>query len=313
MASGKKITDKTKKILVYTLVPVIVVLLAALVVLTRPASVMALTTDSENPGVISTPQPLSTPQISASNTSSNTAISVPAVTPTPANLSTKPQILGRLCLVLDDTGYSLENVQSFLDINIPLTFAILPDLKYTNQSASLISSYKEDYIIHQPMEAAAGDDPGEGAIYNRMTKDEIIAVLEKNYAQQPKAAGMNNHMGSAVTANLDTMNVIFGWLKAKGLFFLDSYTTADSKAALAAANFGMEIQRRDVFLDNDKDYQSIKVMVEKSMELALKQKKALAIGHVGSVQLAKVLADMKTTFERKGIELVSLDTYRKLP
>ena len=68
-------------------------------------------------------------------------------------------------------------------------------------------------------------------------------------------------------------------LQAKGLFFLDSVTSAKSVASEAARSAGVPLYRRAVFLDNVRNVRTILGQLKLAERLALKRGRAIAIGH----------------------------------
>ena len=83
-----------------------------------------------------------------------------------------------------------------------------------------------------------------------MTPDELINQLEKNLNTMPGVKGVNNHMGSKLTAESAQMYQIFSVLKNRGLFFIDSRTTSDSLCKPSARLFQVPFAQRDVFIDH---------------------------------------------------------------
>ena len=77
-----------------------------------------------------------------------------------------PRTRPRLALIIDDIGASLSHAKSFLELEVPMTFAILPKLPMTEESASLIHKQGHEIMLHQPMEPRdRGLSPGPGALY----------------------------------------------------------------------------------------------------------------------------------------------------
>ena len=56
-------------------------------------------------------------------------------------------------------------------------------------------------LLHLPMEAKTGRNPGPGAILTGAEEEEIATRVGENLASVPGAIGVNNHMGSKATAN----------------------------------------------------------------------------------------------------------------
>lgn len=209
-----------------------------------------------------------------------------------------------LIFVIDDVGNSIEQLKPFLEIPYPVTFAIMPDRKYTTQCASMIKAAGKEYILHQPMEAVGGADPGKSAIFTRMNETEISRILEHNFNQLPSALGMNNHMGSAVTSDKRSMNAVMKYLFENSLFFLDSYTISNSLGKEAAKMQDVRYQKRNsMFLDNENDHESIQNAIEEGKKTARKNGHAVMIGHVMSSELAKVMLELYPDFIEDGFSL----------
>jgi len=213
---------------------------------------------------------------------------------------------GRIALVIDDCGYNTHQLVPFLDFPGPITFAILPGLPYTEKATEMVVKAGRDVILHQPMEAVGEENPGPGAIYLSMSDLEITTTISHNLDEIPQARGMNNHMGSLITADERVMFAVMGVLKERGLFFLDSLTTPDSKAEEIAKKVGTLYVNRSVFLDNLKDRQSIVDSVQRGLSTATKQGHAVMIGHVWTDTLADILIEMYPEIIGDGYEFVSL-------
>ncbi len=90
-----------------------------------------------------------------------------------------------------------------------------------------------------------------------MNDEELKFQLEKDIASVPYISGVNNHMGSKFMMDEKKLTLIFNKLKANKLFFIDSRTSADSKAFVTAENVGLPVAARKIFLDNSRDYNEI--------------------------------------------------------
>ncbi len=213
---------------------------------------------------------------------------------------------GRIAVVIDDCGYNTHELEPFLSFPGPITFAVLPGLPYTEKAAAMIRKAGKGLILHQPMEALGGENPGPQAVYASMSDLEITATISHNFEELPQARGMNNHMGSKVTSDERAMLSVMNFLKRRGYFFLDSLTTADSEARKAAELTGTPYVDRSVFLDNVKDRQAIVDSVQKGLTAASKQGHAVMIGHVWTDTLADILIEMYPEVLGEEYEFVSL-------
>lgn len=211
---------------------------------------------------------------------------------------------GRLALIIDDLGYAWSGFEQMLTIPRPMTFAVLPHLPKSKTQARRVLRAGYDLLLHQPMEPLADVDPGKGAIYLQMIAEEIVEIMEKNLATLPdEINGVNNHMGSKVTADPEIMGVVLQYLKERELFFIDSSTTADSVVEEVAQEIGQPYQINNVFLDNIDEVAEIKLQIFRVGQLALEKGQAIAIGHVRTNTAISIL-EMIDHLEELGIQLV---------
>ena len=122
-------------------------------------------------------------------------------------------------------------------------------------------------------------DPGPGAVYVKDSPSKIVNILKQNISETPFVSGINNHMGSRFTASVKEMQEALSIIKDKGLFFVDSLTTNQSKAYGTARKMNVSAVRRNIFLDNEKNVLSILEQLEKLKSVALRCGHAIGIGH----------------------------------
>lgn len=202
------------------------------------------------------------------------------------------KISGNLYFVIDDVGNNLFQLKPFLDLPMKITFAVLPGLKYTGEAIDLIRAAGKDYIIHQPMEAVGGQNPGPGVLRIGMTQDEVRTIVTDNIKDYYDIKGMNNHMGSAGTADYELMSFLYNVLKEKKMSFLDSRTTSKSVGRDLAKEVGIPFAERSIFLDNSKERQSILEAVENGLDISEKKGHAIMIGHIWTEELADILLEL---------------------
>ncbi len=203
-----------------------------------------------------------------------------------------------VAIIIDDFGYDMDLAKRFLALDAKLTCAVLPHSVYFKRIAQLARKKGHDVMLHQPMEPNEYPmiDPGPGALLSVMTPDERIQQLNANIDLIPGICGVNNHMGSKTTTMSDEMNQIFTVLKKRGLFFIDSRTTAATLSLSSARLFKVPFAERDVFLDHVRKESEIRAQIEHLVNIAEVHGKALGIGHPHEVTyevLKKALPDMK--------------------
>ena len=119
-----------------------------------------------------------------------------------------------------------------------------------------------------------------------MSDNELRGALDVALSSFSGYVGVNNHMGSRLTADERAMAVVMGELKRRDLIFLDSVTSPDSVAARSAAEAGLSYAVRDVFLDHVQSRKEVLKRVRELERLALRNGFAVGIGHPHAVTTA---------------------------
>jgi uncharacterized protein len=210
---------------------------------------------------------------------------------------------GRVALVIDDLGRSLDDVQAIEGLGIPVTYAVLPFEEHTAQVAAELRTHGAEILLHLPMEPAGSGDPGPGALRLGMTPDELRRSTLAALQAVPGAVGVNNHMGSGLSADEPSMSTILGVLSSRGLFFLDSRTSAQSVGYRVAIRLGLPAAERQVFLDPDPGEEAIRGQFHRLLGLARTRGAAVAIGHPHLETLA-VLAEEVPKAKALGYQFV---------
>lgn len=192
----------------------------------------------------------------------------------------KPGVRPRLALIIDDIGFSRKRAHAFLELGVPITYAILPRVFYTTELAEEINRSGHEIILHQPMEPIRSDlDPGPGALYVNYPPERIEDVLDANIATVPYAVGVNNHMGSRFTQNQDKLLKVMDVVKRSGLYFVDSLTTSHSRAYRVARKIHVAALRRHFFLDLQQDPGAVCFQLCRALFFAHRHGYAVVIGH----------------------------------
>ena len=215
----------------------------------------------------------------------------------------EPERKGSLAIVIDDVGNSLSDLEPFLEFDGPVTFAVLPQRKYSEDAARLAAEAGKEVILHLPMEPVSEMDPGPGAIRVGMSRRQIERILRRNLESVPGTLGVNNHMGSRATADPEVMAAVLSVLKREGLFFLDSRTSAETVGRITAEKHNLPYLERAVFLDNESNRDYIRNAVREGMQIAERKGHAVMIGHVMVNELVEVLNEMYPFIQDEGFDL----------
>lgn len=195
----------------------------------------------------------------------------------------QPSVLaGKVALVVDDMGNSLEALDELLGLGEPVTVSILPYSPHGFETARRAHEKGLEVLLHLPLESLNGDgsESGtEGLIRSGMSEEEVRTLLVEELDRVPFVRGVNNHMGSKVTADAAMMREILGPIRERGLFFLDSRTSGRSVAYDVAAGMGIPAVTRQVFLDADGEAGRIRERLLELFRIAQRDGRAVGICH----------------------------------
>jgi len=209
----------------------------------------------------------------------------------------------RIALVIDDLGRRVQDVADFAALDVPLSYGVLPFESHTAQVVRALRARGVEVLCHLPMEPRNGANPGPGALTGRMSRAELEQGTRWALAAVEGASGVNNHMGSSLSADRRSMRTILEVVRAERLFYLDSRTTADSVAYATAREMGIPAAERQVFLDGDVAPEAIRGQFRRLLEVARRNGSAIAIGHPHASTL-EVLAGEIPLARRAGYEFV---------
>lgn len=209
-----------------------------------------------------------------------------------------------LALIIDDIGYSLAHARRFLQLDLPLTFSILPRLAYSYDLALEIRAKGHEVMLHQPMEPYNPRiDPGPGALYVGYEPVKIWRIMAENISEFPFSIGVNNHMGSRFTASQPEIKEALRVVKRKGLFFIDSLTSSHSRAFETARRLHMPSAARNLFLDNRARECAIVHQLYRLTKQARRTGRAIGIGHPHPAT-ARAIGRFKGILAESGVSLV---------
>jgi len=210
------------------------------------------------------------------------------------------QKLPLVAIIIDDLGYHKKLATKLSKLDAVLTFSILPYSPFQKSIARLSQDKGFGIMLHLPMEPIEYPDvnPGPGTLLTSMTPDELTRQLEKALDEVPFIRGVNNHMGSKMTAESSQMYQIFSILKKRNLYFIDSRTTIKTLCKPSARLFQIPFAQRDVFLDHKVEVEFIRKQLKELVRIAQRNGYAVGIGHPHSLTY-KVLQEMLPELQKK--------------
>ncbi|HFE47121.1 MAG TPA: divergent polysaccharide deacetylase family protein [Nannocystis exedens] len=220
---------------------------------------------------------------------------------------------GHMAIVIDDIGRELHLFEQLYGLRYRLTFSVLPWAVYSAGVQLRLRSDRRrprEILLHLPMEprnrAAMARDLADGQVFLQLDDPPatLRAKTEAALARVPAAIGVNNHMGSALTADRDADDTIVQLLHERDLFVLDSLTGPDSVLFDAAVAAGVPALRRSFFLDHDPKPKAIEHQLELAAAAAL-QEPVVVIAHPSSA-VVEILRRELPRLHSKGITVVPL-------
>ncbi len=181
--------------------------------------------------------------------------------PRPAPEPAAPEPVSGIALIIDDVGYDLPALRRLLALDAPMAISVLPDAPHARRAAEMAHRAGRVVMLHLPMEP---ENPKYRARMNGgflkagMDRAQTRALIERALARVPWVEGVNNHMGSLLTADAAHMDWVMAAMREHGLFFVDSRTGRDSVAAREAALQGVRWASRRIFLDHRQDEDSMR-------------------------------------------------------
>lgn len=216
-----------------------------------------------------------------------------------------------IAVVIDDMGINEENSKKIIGLKAKLTTSFLTYGENLKKFLASAKSANKEIIAHIPMEPYAASNTAPDQLTVDMEKSEIeekLKIVLDNFDNG--LVGGNNHMGSKFTENREKMAVVMNILAKRKMFFLDSKTSSKAVGCEVAKNFKVECVNRDVFLDNEDDYDYILKQLEQTEKVASKKGYAVAIGHP-KTQTVRALHDWSEKLDKKRFILVHLSEILK--
>lgn len=195
---------------------------------------------------------------------------------------------GRLAIIIDDVGYNLALGKRTADLNGDFTLSVLPFTPHGVELAQRAHQRGKEIMLHAPMSNRHNYPLGRGGLVSGMQRADFLKVLRQNLADIPHIQGVNNHMGSQLTEQAEPMRWLMEELKMRGLYFVDSRTSAQTQALMMAEEIQLPSRKRDVFLDDKRTRSNIQYQLLRALKMAQQRGSAIAIGHPYPETLAEL-------------------------
>ncbi|MDG1462572.1 MAG: divergent polysaccharide deacetylase family protein [Gammaproteobacteria bacterium] len=186
-----------------------------------------------------------------------------------------------IAIIIDDLGQQLDYGLDVARLPGPVACSLLPHTPWAKQIGDAAAQSGKEVMLHlplQPMETNRLSGIGEISLDN--SRDELRLILAADLTTVPHVSGINNHMGSLITRHPGHMDWLMEEIATyENLFFVDSYTSAQSVGLKLAREHGIPATRRQVFLDDVPGTDNLHFEFDRLVQLAKVDGQALAIGH----------------------------------
>lgn len=219
--------------------------------------------------------------------------------------SNRPQI----AIIFDDLGESVEDIKRIYDLDIPVTIAIIPGLKFSKNIARIAKRSNFTVFVHMPMQSqsdAYKTDRYE-FLSGSLSPEENKRIINKYLDFLPQAFGVNNHMGSKATRNKELMQLLAKELKKRDLVFVDSKTAKDTVAFSTVKKAGVKSAINTSFIDSVSSFDAVKNKLSWILKLAKKNKKIIIIGHPRKNTFAVLMQELPKI--KKDFEFITMEQY----
>jgi len=217
-------------------------------------------------------------------------------------------------IIIDDIGYDLQIVKELACIPAPIAYAILPHTLHAVEAANILHAAGKEILLHLPMEPHSHPDesPGPGALMADMDEGEIRRLIRKNLAAVPFVSGVNNHMGSRFMENEARLVPVMEELRARGLFFVDSMTTDNSRGRESAGRVRVRFAARDIFIDYAPGHAVAMESLLSAFRLGSKNgAPVLMIGHPYR-ETVRAIRDVLPLWRKEGVKVIPVSAYLRI-
>jgi len=160
-------------------------------------------------------------------------------------------------------------------------------------------------MLHLPMQSNEHFHHQPGLLTNKMTEQEFKDSVKKSIFAIPHIKGINNHMGSLMTSQQQSMNWLMDELIKTDLFFVDSRTGINTLAEKTASRYAVNHTRRNIFLDHELNRSAIEFQFDRMIQVAKEKGSVVAIAHPFTITL-DILEEKIPQLEAVGIQLITI-------
>jgi polysaccharide deacetylase 2 family uncharacterized protein YibQ len=207
-----------------------------------------------------------------------------------------------VAIVVDDTGLDTKNLERWLAIDAPITFAVMPYCVASRELSERLYGAGFRIMLHIPTE---NDPPnsfsGQGQLAVGMSYNTVFSTLDGDLATVPHVTGINNHQGGRGCNDLQLMTYECEWAQERGLYVVDSDSSTHSQVTAAATNLGFPRRANQVFIDHENEPGYIRSRMRQLANIARQEGTAIGICHFHRPNTPSIVGEMIRTLREEGI------------
>ncbi|MDH5720326.1 MAG: divergent polysaccharide deacetylase family protein [Spirochaetia bacterium] len=165
----------------------------------------------------------------------------------------KTPIERKLIAIYAHDLYRHDDLIRWQTLGIPISYGVLADKPETSLICEKIREYEQELWLALPLEPLViSPDKGEFiSVEEAHDKEKLKSYLDESLKQTGKVLGFSNKMGSKFMSEIYVVRQLLTLMKELDIhYFLDTWTTKDSRGHESAAIMGMNSYKRDIILDH---------------------------------------------------------------
>jgi polysaccharide deacetylase 2 family uncharacterized protein YibQ len=158
----------------------------------------------------------------------------------------------KMAIIITDFGFSADRLTvDYLSFSQPLTMAILPSHRLSEQTARISSEYKKEIIVLLPMEPAtrASRNQRESLIMLHYPETRIRTIVGNAATAIPSFSGFSNSGGSRVLEDSRVTDILFSEFRKRRAYFIEFPVTKKSLVAAVALRHAVPTAAIDHIID----------------------------------------------------------------
>lgn len=213
-----------------------------------------------------------------------------------------------IAIIIDDMGIDQKRSKLAIGLPAPLTMSFIPYGYHLRALTGAARAAGHEIMLHVPMEPLDPEiDPGPHALRTTLSVAENRRRLDWDFSRLDGDGyvGINNHMGSKFTAWKAGMEMVMQEVKARGLLFVDSFTSNESVGFHLARADRLPSAARDIFIDHAINRAAIEHSLQELERIARRRGYAVGIAHPHDLS-REILAKWIPEAKARGVSFVPI-------